>query len=233
MLFAVHLADGFVTAEWAVIGYAIAIGLAVLGAWRLDDRDIPRIALATAVFFVASSIHIPVPGTSVHLVLNGLVGILLGGRAGLALFVGLFLQCILIGHGGITALGDNVVVQAIPAILAGVLFRFLAARPGMPPTATALIGGLLSAAAVLAAVGLQSVLIRLASTPQTGDTIMPAALWFAVHLPVAAIEAFAAAAIVGFLLRVRPDLLGLPPRPRVEAGEKAQTNVPQQVSTNQ
>ncbi|MEN9223377.1 MAG: energy-coupling factor ABC transporter permease, partial [Thermostichus sp. BF3_bins_97] len=36
-------------------------------------RHLPKAALLTAAFFVASSIHLPLPPASVHLVLNGLV----------------------------------------------------------------------------------------------------------------------------------------------------------------
>src|SRR4051812_1893084 len=124
ILFAVHLLDGFLPLlPWCLVGYAAAIVLAALGSWRLHERDIPRIALATAAFFVASSIHIKVPPSSVHLVLNGLVGIMLGMRAGLALFIGLFLQALLIGHGGFTTLGINTVLQTVPALAVGGLFR--------------------------------------------------------------------------------------------------------------
>ena len=89
MLFAVHLPDYFLPLEWCVAGYLAAAPLVAMGCWRLHERDVPRVALATAAFFIASSIHIPVPMSSVHLVLNGFVGILLGFRAGLALAVGL------------------------------------------------------------------------------------------------------------------------------------------------
>ena len=57
-----------------------------------SDFAIPRIALMTAAFFVASLIHVPIGPTSVHLLLNGLVGVLLGWRSALAIAVGLLLH---------------------------------------------------------------------------------------------------------------------------------------------
>src|ERR1043166_5046965 len=99
--------------------------LLTLAAWRLHQDEIPRIALLTAAFFVASSMHVPLPGTSVHLILNGLVGVMLGWRAALALFVGLTLQAILIGHGGYFALGVNTCIMTVPALLAWGMFRLL------------------------------------------------------------------------------------------------------------
>src|SRR4051812_13151925 len=94
-LLAVHIPDGFVTGLWAADGFAVAALLVLLGAWRLHEEEVPRIALLTAAFFVASSIHVPVPPTSAHLLLNGLVGVVLGRRAALAIVVGVAMQAVL------------------------------------------------------------------------------------------------------------------------------------------
>src|SRR5262249_10023072 len=81
--------------------------------------------LLTAAFFVASYIHVRVGPTTVHLLLNGLVGLILGGRAVIAVAVGLVLQAIMLGHGGFTTLGLNCAVIALPALLARPAFRAL------------------------------------------------------------------------------------------------------------
>src|SRR6266581_2825350 len=99
-LFAVHISDGVLTAPWLVGGFVLAALLLALAALRIRDEEIPRIAILTAAFFVSSLIHIRVGPTSIHLLLTGLVGVLLGPRAPLAIFVGLVLQATLIGHGG-------------------------------------------------------------------------------------------------------------------------------------
>jgi cobalt/nickel transport system permease protein len=95
----------------------------------------------TAAFFVASLVHVRVGPTSVHLLLNGLVGVVLGWRAGLAIPVGLFLQAALIGHGGFTTLGVNSVVLTVPALLAWGLFAGLRRVPwiGHPGARAALV----------------------------------------------------------------------------------------------
>ncbi len=124
MLLAVHLADGFLTWPWLLGGFLLAAGLVAL-AFPLRDEDIPRTALLTAVFFVASLLHVKVGPTSVHLLLNGMVGVLLGRRAGLAIVLGLLLQAALLGHGGFTTLGVNTVVLTVPALVAGGLFALL------------------------------------------------------------------------------------------------------------
>src|SRR5205809_294545 len=108
---AVHISDGVLPPAWQAGGFALAVPLVAIGLWRLADEEIPRLALFTAAFFVASIIHLRVGPTSVHLLLNGLVGVVLGWRAGLAIGVGLLLQATLIGHGGFTALGVNTCVM--------------------------------------------------------------------------------------------------------------------------
>src|SRR5262245_32010012 len=101
-LWAVHIADGLLSPPWLVGGFVLAGLLTLAGLLRVRDEEVPRIALLTAAFFVASLIHVRVGLTSIHLLLNGLVGVLLGRRAAVAVVVGLALQAVLIGHGGIS-----------------------------------------------------------------------------------------------------------------------------------
>src|SRR5258707_1611107 len=117
-LWAVHISDGFLTPPWWIGGFRVAGCMAVLGAWRIRDEEIPRVAVMSAAFFVVSLIHVPVPaGPRTHLLLNGLLGVILGRRAALAIPVGLFLQAALFGHGGVTTPGVNSCVIALPALL--------------------------------------------------------------------------------------------------------------------
>ena len=124
-LWAVHISDGILTWPWLTGGFAVAVVLAVFGSWRIQDEEIPQVAVLTAVFFIASQIHVRVPPSSVHLLLNGLLGLVLGRRAALAIPVGLFLQAALFSHGGFTTLGINSCVMVLPALLAWQLFGLL------------------------------------------------------------------------------------------------------------
>jgi cobalt/nickel transport system permease protein len=125
---AVHFFDGQLATPWWVGGTAAAAVLAFLGARRLRDEEIPRVALLTAAFFVASLPHIPVGPISVHLLLAGLMGIVLGARVMLAMPIALFLQAVL-GHGGFLAIGINSCVMGLPALLAWWLFALLRRLP--------------------------------------------------------------------------------------------------------
>src|SRR5947209_20009548 len=128
-LFAVHVSDGVLGWHTVAAGFVLAALLAGLAAWRVREDEIPRIALMTAAFFVASSIHVKLGPTSVHLLLNGLVGVVLGRRAPLAILVGVTLQALLIPHGGISTIGVNTCTEALPALLAGWLFSALHPYP--------------------------------------------------------------------------------------------------------
>jgi cobalt/nickel transport system permease protein len=122
---AVHITDGVLAGPWLAAGFLGALLLALPGLHGIREDEIPRLGLMTAAFFVASSIHLPLPPTSVHLLLNGLVGVVLGRRAGLAILVGLLLQYVFISHGGLSTVGVNACVLTLPALLAAGLFRAL------------------------------------------------------------------------------------------------------------
>ncbi len=132
LLLAVHISDGVLVWPWLAGGFALAACLLAWSAYRVADFEIPYIGLLTAVFFVASQIHVRVGPTSVHLLLNGLVGIILGRRAVLAVTVGLFLQVVLFQHGGFYSLGVNICVMSIPALLIRPMFSAMSRPPIYP-----------------------------------------------------------------------------------------------------
>jgi cobalt/nickel transport system permease protein len=125
-MFAVHISDGILRPEWVWGGFALAALLALFGAWGIREEEIPRVSLLSAAFFVSSQIHVPLPGgTTAHLLLNGLLGVVLGRRALLAVPVGLLMQKVLFNHGGFYSLGVNACVIGLPALFASVLFARL------------------------------------------------------------------------------------------------------------
>jgi ABC-type Co2+ transport system permease subunit len=125
MLWAVHISDGVLQVPWLLGGFGVAGMLVLVSLWRVRDDEVPRIALLSAAFFIVSLIHVRVGPTSVHLLFNGLIGVLLGPRAALAIVVGLFLQFQYLAHGGIMALGVNTCVLTLPALGAWLMFHAL------------------------------------------------------------------------------------------------------------
>jgi len=122
-LLAVHISDGVMRHSWELVGFLIMGAILARSAIGLQDRDLPRLAVVTSAFFVGTLIHIPFGPTAVHLLLNGVAGVILGRRAPLAIACGLFLQVLLLHHGGWLTLGLNGVVLSIPALIAGFLAR--------------------------------------------------------------------------------------------------------------
>jgi cobalt/nickel transport system permease protein len=136
-LWAMHISDGQLTPAWCVGGFVVAGLLALVGAWRIRDEEIPQLAVLTAVFFLTALIHVRVPaGPPTHLLLPGLLGVVLGRRAILAVLVGLFLQSALsVMEGvGFTTLGVNACVMTLPAFLAWGLFAVLNRLPWVRTT---------------------------------------------------------------------------------------------------
>lgn len=180
-LFAVHISDGVLNPTWLVGGFVVAILLLIPSALCVRDDEIPRIGMLSAAAFVGSQIHIPLGVSSVHLLLNGLIGVLLGKRAVLAIAIGLVLQAMLFGHGGKLSLGVNICILAIPAMLAGWAFgpllRLLAA---IPPSARCLIATLVIALWIMALVTtVQIILWKLTSREPRDWLDDPSRMWIA------------------------------------------------------
>ena len=208
---AVHISDGVLTAPWIGGGFALAGLLAVIAAFRVRDDEIPRIALLSAAFFVASLMHLRFGPTSVHLLLNGLVGVVLGRRAPLAILMGLALQAALLGHGGFSTIGINACIMTLPALLIGSLFaallRFWQDRP-RNPVLLWLLGFVLGVSSVLMTLLLQAAVL-LWGGAEKWDQIV--AVVFLAHLPIAGLEGVVVGFTVRFLARVKPEMIGLPP----------------------
>ena len=195
-----HLSDGILSGPVVVAGFVTAAALARWGAAGLRDDETPRVAVFTAAFFCASLLHFKVPPTSVHLLFHGLLGVVLGRRALIALPVGLGLQAALLGHGGISTLGVNATLFGVAALAASWVYRRLGGAQCSRPF---LSGALAAAAAVLI-----SGLLLTGILWSLGEGFRWVARYaLLAHLPVLAIEAVVTGFTVEFLRRVQPALL--------------------------
>jgi cobalt/nickel transport system permease protein len=194
-----HLVDGILAAPVIVAGTALAAGGLAVGCRQLDPERIPSAGLLSAAFFAASLVHVPLGPWGIHPLLNGLLGILLGWAAFPAIFVALLLQATLFGVGGVTVLGVNTAVLALPAVAVRVLFGARFER-GSPALWGALAGGMAAA--------MTGALIALALAASGKELRPAAALVSAAYVPLALVESALTAAIASYLCRVRPALLG-------------------------
>ncbi|HAG07087.1 MAG: Cobalamin (Vitamin B12) biosynthesis CbiM protein [Clostridia bacterium 62_21] len=209
-----HIPDGILPASVCLGGYATA-GAATWYSLRKIRRKenpregIPKASLLTAAFFVASWIHVPVPPTSVHLVLNGLLGVVLGYYAFPAILIGLFFQAVMFQHGGLTTLGVNATVMGVPALLAYYVFRlrnFLGKGSRVGTGLCAFLAGALGIG--LAAAAAMTILITTmpAGIGTEAERTSIYALTLA-HVPLMVIEGAFTALVALFLQRVKPMLL--------------------------
>jgi cobalt/nickel transport system permease protein len=208
-----HISEGVLSLPVLGTGWILACAGVSVGLKKMDHQRVMTVGLLAAAFFVASLIHVPVGPSSVHLILNGLLGLLLGWAAFPAIMAGLALQALLFQFGGLTVLGVNTVNMALPAVICFYVFRGLIKKPG----AWRLVGSFLAGAVAIALAGLFTAL-SLAFSDE-GFATAAAALFIA-HLPIMVVEGCITVGAVAFLSKVQPELLRLDAHP----GRRAASN---------
>jgi len=199
-----HISDGVLSLPIVAAGWIITVALLAITLWW-GERDkniaeeIPKLSIMTGAFFVASLIHVSVGPTSVHLILNGLLGVVLGVLSYPAMFIGLTLQALLFQHGGLTVLGVNTMIMGIPGLISYAVFKTGYKRNISLTALGALCGAL---ATVLAVILLAVVLVT------TGEEFIAVAKLAAVaHVPIMIVEAIVTGFVVAYLAKVKPELL--------------------------
>ena len=190
--------------EVLLAGAAIGAAGTALGLFKLDYERVPRAAVLSSAFFVASLIHVPLGPTSEHLVLCGLMGLILGWAAFPAILIALLLQAVFFSFGGLTTLGLNTLIMALPAVVCYYLFG-RAVRSGNEATVFA-VGFAAGATAVLLGAALNAGSLTLAGKQFREIGMVVAAL----HVPLAGIEGLVTGSVVVLLRKVRPELLDAP-----------------------
>ena len=110
-----HIAEGVLSAPVLITGAVVAAGGVAYGLKKIPTNHLMLASLLGSAFFVASLIHIPIGFSSAHLILNGLIGAILGAASFPIIFVALLLQAVLFQFGGFTVLGVNTATMGIGA----------------------------------------------------------------------------------------------------------------------
>ena len=195
-----HISEGVLSPLVLGGGFALTAAATCISLRRTDYARLTATAVLAAVFFVASLVHVPLGPGSVHLVLNGLLGLFLGWAVFPALLVALLLQAVLFRYGGIAVLGVNTFVMAFPALLCHYAFRPLLGKSKSLRLAGAFCCGALSVAGAALCTAL-----ALALTDEGFWT--SAKILLAAHLPVMVLEGVITALTVSFIAKSRPELL--------------------------
>lgn len=220
-----HVPDGFLDAPTSLATGVVALGGVALALRRakteLDDRAAPMAGLVAAFVFAGQMVNFPVgAGTSGHLLGGALAAVLVGPwTAVLCVTVVLVVQALLMGDGGISAIGTNVTLMALVGVGVGwagfwIARRVLPARTTMiaPAAAFGALASVPTAAAVftlLYAVG--------GAAPVPLAALLTAMLGW--HLLIGLGEATITGLVVASVMRTRPDLVfGARPVGRALAG---------------
>ena len=198
-----HIVDGALAVPVLAVGAALTVAGVAMGLKKMDYDHLPQVGVLSAAFFIASYIHLPIGFSSVHLILNGLIGLALGWAAFPALLVALFLQAVFFGFGGFLVLGVNTVNIALPAVMVYYLCGH-GISAGSPKVA-AVWGAIGGAGAIV----ITTVLVAFSLMLSGEAFLLAAKITFVAHIPVMIVEGFVTAAAVLLIRKVKPEFLNI------------------------
>ncbi|MEZ0343753.1 MAG: cobalt transporter CbiM [Caldimicrobium sp.] len=195
-----HISEGILPAPILIAGWG-AIGVFLFWSLRKVSGDkLPRLAILSSLFFLVSFIHIPIGPASVHLTLNGLLGLLLGLDIFPAIFTALFFQALFFQYGGFTVLGVNTLVMALPPfLLVSLLRNFLKNESKIFKIMVFLIGGF-----SMLFSGLLMALILWIANPKF---YVLSSAFIGTYLPLSIVEGIITALVVSYLKKIKKEEL--------------------------
>jgi cobalt/nickel transport system permease protein len=196
-----HIADGVLPLTSIAAGWAGTGLVAGLTLRKAPFEALPKAAVMTSGFFVASLIHVPLGPTSIHLTLNGLVGIVLGPLAFPAILVGLILQALLFQHGGLLTIGANTLMLGLPALMA---YKIFAAASRFNFRQREAVAGFLAG---FISIFFSGLFLALWLVTAGREFLTIARLALASCLPLMVVEGLVCAAVAAFLAKVKPEIL--------------------------
>ena len=212
---AMHISEGILPTQWALLWYAVAIPFVAWGLRNLRIKSArepffkPMVGLIGAAVFVVSCMPIPLPsGTCSHPCGTGMSAILIGPTLTVVVSsIALLLQALFLSHGGLTTLGGNIVSMGIVGAFTGWAIFRLTRRFGLPTWGAAFLAGMLSDWATYATTSFE-----LASALHGGGSFLHlfAAIGVAfvpTQLPLGILEGVVTAGVYGFIATRRPSLL--------------------------
>lgn len=197
-----HISEGILSAPVLAGGAVLTTIGTAIGLKKLDYDRIMSVSLLSATFFVASLIHVPLGPGSVHLLLGGLLGLILGWGAFPAIVVALMLQALFFQYGGIVVLGVNGLIIAGPAVLCGVILQPWLQKGSKQRSTAGFLAGFCS-------ILLSAILMATALYLSDHGFLKVAGLVLLSHLPVMLIEGLITMFVVNFLVKVQPEILSI------------------------
>jgi cobalt/nickel transport system permease protein len=207
-----HMADALLSPAvgitfWTLSGAALAHCAGKIRK-TLDDHKVPLMGVLGAFIFAAQMINFTIPGTgsSGHLGGGLLLSLLLGPNAAfLTIASVLVIQAFFFADGGLLALGTNIFnLGVFPCFLGLPLFRLISGRA---PSPARLAAAAIGAAVVGLEMGAMGVVLETQLSGRSEFAFVPfVALMGGIHLPIGIIEGVVTAAVLGYVLKIRPEL---------------------------
>ena len=205
-----HIPDGFLTANTWIPTWLISIGGIGICLKKLSntlkDKMVPLMGVMAAFIFAAQMLNFPVMGgTSGHLLGGVLAAVLLGPYAGAAVIaVVLVVQCLIFQDGGLTTLGANIFNMSFVGAMGGyVVYNLI--RSVIKGERGIIIGA--GIAAWLSVVLASSVCAFELAISGTSPLRVALPARGGVHVLIGLGEALITCLVIGFILKVRPDLI--------------------------
>jgi len=208
-----HIPDGFLDLKtWVTLGAVSAglVGYALKRSSRkLGEKHIPLLGVMAAFIFAAQMLNFPVAGgTSGHFMGGVLAAVLLGPSAGLLVMATvLIVQCLVFQDGGLTALGANVFNMGVIGAMLGyyiyvALNRVMRGNPRVLFICSFVAGWL----SIVLAASACAVELAISGTVPLGVALPAMA---GVHSLIGIGEGLITALVLGFVFKLRPDLLDI------------------------
>lgn len=196
-----HIVDGALSVPVLVSGAVLSVVGIAIGLKKMDYDNLPLVGVLASVFFIASYIHLPLGFSSVHLIMNGLLGILLGWVAFPALLVALLLQVIFFGFGGLLVLGVNTLNIALPAVI--IYYLCYKGIRSENPKVAAIWGAVGGAGAIV----ITSLMVAFSLALSGESFVLAAKAVLPAHIPIMVLEGFVSYAAVYLIHRVKPEFI--------------------------
>jgi ABC-type Co2+ transport system, permease component len=228
-----HISDGVLPTGVLIAGWILTVLLLVMSIaysrkkMNNISEKVPQVAVVTAALFVVCLIKIPVGFTSLHLMLAGLAGILLGPLVFACIFISLLLQALLFQFGGITVLGVNSLLMGIPGLVGWLIFKALS-KTKMPFAASGALTSVIAVTITTILLGIVfyvsgvdfgsmgpalkivaeiPVLSSIADMLKTYPALLTFFIIFLVNIPLMIAEGIISAFILPFIEKVKPEIL--------------------------
>jgi len=206
-----HIPDGFLAANTWVPAWILSIGGFGFCVRRttqvLKDKMVPLMGIMAAFIFAAQMLNFPViGGTSGHLLGGVLAAILLGPYAGaIVIAIVLIVQCFIFQDGGLTALGANIFNMSIVGAMGGYyVYRTIQRKVSDTSKGIVMSAAIAAWFSVVVSSGICALELAFSKTVAL-NIVFPAMI--AVHALIGIGEAVITCLVLGFVLKVRPDLV--------------------------